>query len=465
MSPIMYGRETDYSDRELKSIENIARITDKFRDLKAQTNRPLYVDGTPIQGARFAKRMFFRNKQTEKEVFDDNVVLIAEKEQRKQIQTLRDKTEQAFAAKDYETMNEEARINFLKKIPTKEEYTAYNLNKARQKTQKEEEQFKAKQMEKYSFFPFTEGEGVEQRRAIEKINLNKELRESRQMAARTSHGAKRSKSKMASNSFNGHGGGSPFSNVRLEDLVSQKITPSNSSVHRDGQRDPPDSFNSSYPKFLEPHTFHPYRRLNDTHIEKVMNDAVKRVEQQVEVIKERRKKQSQEFDQKMRLVLREVEKDYFRRQKDTQNLHEYHAQQIRNKKGIFYINLVAKEAAEAVKRPENTYYGPEDKGYVNFSTEFKNTKNKREAESMLRSQQRRQMEQHRRAVSFQNHKERLKDVENLWVAGKVMAKENNNKVHKQKMAKQAYKELWKEQMKINKKRDIIRQEGGEKITS
>lgn len=44
-------------------------------------------------------------------------------------------------------------------------------------------------------------------------------------------------------------------------------------------------------------------------------------------------------------------------------------------------------------------------------------------------------------------------------------KEKKEALAKEKFAKSMYKELWKEQMKINKKRDIIRREGGEKITS
>lgn len=75
----------------------------------------------------------------------------------------------------------------------------------------------------------------------------------------------------------------------------------------------------------------------------------------------------------------------------------------------------------------------------------------------------RQIAEKRRAENVQKHQERIKDVENLWVAGKVMEKEHKEYLEKDRFAKSMYKQIWKEQMKLNKHREVIRQENGEKI--
>ena len=59
-SPILKTRDSERASKEAKSIEHISKMAQKFKDLKAQTNRPLYVDGTPIQNERFSKRMFYK---------------------------------------------------------------------------------------------------------------------------------------------------------------------------------------------------------------------------------------------------------------------------------------------------------------------------------------------------------------------------------------------------------------------
>ena len=110
------------------------------------------------------------------------------------------------------------------------------------------------------------------------------------------------------------------------------------------------------------------------------------------------------------------------------------------------------------------YYGPKERGYIDYSNSYTNAKNKFEVEMMHKNDLKKQIMEKRRILNAQKHKERLEDVENLWIAGKVMKKEREKR-EKEKQAKNVYKELWNEQMKINKLRDIIRSEGGEKITS
>lgn len=58
-SPILQGRMVDYNDNEKRSIDKIAEITQKMADLKAATNRPVHMNGTPIFNEKYGKRMIF----------------------------------------------------------------------------------------------------------------------------------------------------------------------------------------------------------------------------------------------------------------------------------------------------------------------------------------------------------------------------------------------------------------------
>lgn len=82
---------------------------------------------------------------------------------------------------------------------------------------------------------------------------------------------------------------------------------------------------------------------------------------------------------------------------------------------------------------------------------------------MRKNDLKRQIDEKRRLENALKRKERLQDVENLWVAGQVMAKERQELMDKEQFAKTMYKQIWKEQMKINKEVEKIREEGGEKI--
>ena len=101
-------------------------------------------------------------------------------------------------------------------------------------------------------------------------------------------------------------------------------------LYQDLRQSPPSSFNTSYPKFLQPHEIHPYRRINNSHVEKVMNDAVKRVEDQVKNIENRRIQHSREFEQRIRKVIREADKDHIKTQNDARLLQEFQRNQIFN---------------------------------------------------------------------------------------------------------------------------------------
>ena len=58
-SPILQGRIVDYNEQEKRSIDKIAEITKMMSDLKAKTNRPVHLNGTPIFNEKYGKRVIF----------------------------------------------------------------------------------------------------------------------------------------------------------------------------------------------------------------------------------------------------------------------------------------------------------------------------------------------------------------------------------------------------------------------
>lgn len=245
----------------------------------------------------------------------------------------------------------------------KTEYTDFNVNINREKQQSQQKQFHARKQERFNFFPFTEGESVEQKRAEQKKLLNKELRErSRQIDkmpgllsdARKTRDKSNGRMQLKSDDF------SPANTSRINALFSppESAPNGNKTFYQGNEKDIVNAFNKSYPKFLEPHKHYPYRRLKDTHVEKVMQDAVKRVEDQVKDIEDRRLKQSTEFQKKFEEMLRTAETHNFIRQKDAKTLQEYQVSQIQEKEKLnnFYHN--------EERNHKDAYYGPKEKGIV-----------------------------------------------------------------------------------------------------
>lgn len=168
----------------------------------------------------------------------------------------------------------------------KKDYTDYNIDISKEKHKLQTQQLDERKNEKFSFFPFNEGERVEKQRAEQKSILNRELRErSRQInmpQLLSENGQMRDKSAqnrlfVNSNEF------IPQNSVEFDYVSTPLGSAAYGSPNRGNKPDLPDSFKKTYPRFLEPHKHYPYRRLKDDHIEKVMQDAVKRVEDDLKV--------------------------------------------------------------------------------------------------------------------------------------------------------------------------------------
>jgi hypothetical protein len=135
--------------------------------------------------------------------------------------------------------------------------------------------------ESYNFFPFTHGEQVEVIREQQKDQNRKELSERIKLAKKS---AKVSRRENLSQSFytpvSNNGGFEPdFDEFRrtgdLSVIGKGQITSSSG---------------AGALTFTQPAKHYPYRRLNDTHVEKVMQAAIRRVEDNIKAKEDRAQK-------------------------------------------------------------------------------------------------------------------------------------------------------------------------------
>lgn len=223
------------------------------------------------------------------------------------------------------------------------------------------------------------------------------------------------------------------------------------------RKEAPESFKSAYPKFMEPHKHYPYRRLNDTHVEKVMQDAVRRIDEDLKNQEQRRINQSKEFQDRFDMMLKQAESSNLMKMKDAMSLKEYHMLQMQEKSKInsFYNS--------EDKKPQDIYYGPSEKDFKDLNKTYAGAKTRADAEKMRKNDLKKQIDTKRRIESIRKQRERMEDVENLWVSGQFMAKERQELLEKDKISKSMYNHIWKEQMKINQKLNKNKADGFLKI--
>lgn len=293
--------------------------------------------------------------------------------------------------------------------------------------------------EKFSFFPFNEGETVERKRAEQKVILNQEMRErSRQIAQMP---AVLSGSKTRENSLKNREGNSEQMSPGVQTMnmfYSPLASPGAASHQLSADRNQvPESFKNVYPKFMEPHKHYPYRRLNDTHVEKVMQDAIKRIEEDVRNYEDRRVKQSKEFQDRFDDMIKQAESSNLMKQKDELSLKEFHKIQM-EEKAKFNQFYNAED-----KKPQNIYYGPKEKDFKDmFKAYFGNRKDistkasdrdkndalnlsapssnrmtgdvtKNDIQKFRRQELKKQIDEKRRVENARKFNERVQDVENL----------------------------------------------------
>ena len=171
----------------------------------------------------------------------------------------------------------------------KTQYKAVNDNQRIDQEKLRKLKLESKYHDKYNFFPYTHGDEIEKKRIEQKELLTQELRDKYSQEysesatnRRDIHSVLYRRSPEGKLKVDTHKLNQSFTN----DLYSPRNNGSESSqfgVMKSYNGKVPVKFLTGYPAFLTPSKHYPYRRLNDTHVESVMQSAVKRYEEGLKV--------------------------------------------------------------------------------------------------------------------------------------------------------------------------------------
>ena len=218
------------------------------------------------------KRMVFRRKLNQQEEHDEQLKQINQKQVIKENAKSLDRGEdkkylQAFLdSMRHQEHNKKTLFHRFTK-----EFKDYNDNKIMNNLTWTQNEREAKKRESYNFFPFTHGDKIEEDRARQKEIATEELRDKLRRGVRVTARNKLSQSFYKENSplcslDSSRGDDNQFR--RIKDMASLESVTGRVPVR----------YTTAYPAFMKPSKHYPYRRLNDTHVEKVMQQAIKRVE-------------------------------------------------------------------------------------------------------------------------------------------------------------------------------------------
>jgi hypothetical protein len=140
-----------------------------------------------------------------------------------------------------------------------------------------------------NFFPFTHGEAIEKKRVKAKNSMKKEM-------------------------------------IQQYQTFSHRIDEKNDFVNAVSVNGKvPVKYMSQYPLFLKPNKHYPYRRLNDTHVETVMQEALQRYEQQLVNNQQDKQKDALQFKEQL-VQNRSYLQDMDRRKRENQALTNFYLQ-------------------------------------------------------------------------------------------------------------------------------------------
>lgn len=243
---------------------------------------------------RPGKKVFFNKRSDNKEVLTHQLQQIGYNQLKKKNDYNNDRSQDNELLKTVKRGmdKEELKKRQLSDL-FKSQYKVYNDNQRIENEKLKKLHSTSKYHDKYNFFPYTHGDEIEKKRIQQKEQLTNKLREKySQINSETASGGHLdSRSVIYAKTPNGRINrlnqsytSGMYSPVRAGTEASdiQNIRSSNGKV--------PVKFVTKYPAFLTPSKHHPYRRLNDTHVEAVMQSAVKRYEEDL------RSKELQKFD-------------------------------------------------------------------------------------------------------------------------------------------------------------------------
>lgn len=373
------------------------------------------------------KRVFFTKRQNNKDVLQNQLEQITYNQQKKKNDH------------DNERKHDKELLKGIKENINKEEfkkrqfndlfrthYKMYNDNKRIENETNKNLALQSKNQEKYNYFPYTHGDEIEKKRRQQKDQLTEELRE-KYSYTNSKSSTRHRKNRMNHSFTNGMFSKGEYSPGMTMSSGFQSLESTNRKV--------PVKYITDYPAFLKPFKHYPYRRLNDTHVEKAMQSAMKRHEEEIQAKERERQEDAERYRQQL-----EENKNY------TDDLEVKRKKaQMENKQLL--LEQMKKESYRRLKNKlqdkeqVNTNFGPEE----NDSILNDRKESAKKHVSDLRKELEKQMFEKHQARENEKMMERMEDLEAIAKAKRVLAQENEEYFAKDKLSKQVYKEAWREQ--------------------
>jgi len=210
----------------------------------------------------------------------------------------------------------------------------------------------------------------------------------------------------------------------------------------------PVKYVTGYPAFLTPFKQYPYRRLNDAHVENAMQSAIKRFEDEIKSKEKEKVEDADRFKKQLEENNNYMEELEIKKKKA----------QIENKRMLLEQMKIEnfKKLKDSLhdKEKVNTNFGPEENEKTIQEHQNYIQKNIGNIKEVLEKQ----MYDKYQTKENERAQERLEDLENLAASKQMMLKEREEYFNKDRLAKNLYKDAWKEQIKmkeISKKTESI----------
>jgi len=380
---------------------------------------------------RPGKKVFFNKRLNNKEVLNHQLQQINYniKKRENDYESERKQDNEILRAAKMKMMKEQAEKQEHEYV-FKNDYKLINENKQIENKNKKRMLSESKKFETYNFFPFTHGDEIEKKRILQKQQLTEEVRNKSQ--------ASHSDRKMMARSFT--------DGYRSDGYRSFDKTGFNSMKSTNGRI--PVKYMTGYPAFLTPFKQYPYRRLNDTHVESVMQSAVQRYEESLKNIKKEREEDRERFNKQLDENDKYAEELEIKKKKS----------QMENKRML--LDQMQRESYNRLKHKlqekekVNTNFGPEENdATINMKKSF----HKRNIDDIKATLEKQMMEKYQLSEA-EKLQERLEELDAVEKAKMVMLQEREELQVKDKNAKQICKDAWKEQIRmkeIHKKTDNL----------
>jgi hypothetical protein len=200
----------------------------------------------------------------------------------------------------------------------------------------------------------------------------------------------------------------------------------------------PMSHYTEYPVFLRLNENHPVRRIEDTHVTVTMQEALKRYEEHM-----------------VKLELEQERRDAEQRYQTEHNQQFFESQlqkranQVDENRKYLEMQIQERESLKRLEKAQRrelvrTNFGPEETPEDFVEEEERKGRIKQEVREVLYTQMKHKFDKER------THKtqERAEDIENIVIAGEVIAQETEKERVKEKKKKELYREAWDRQVQM-----------------